>query len=326
MTVIATDIGGTHARLALVENAGLGHPEKIAAADFATFPAALDSWCAKHGQKNGGKLLIATAAQPATDGVWRFLNGSNPWVIDSKVLARAGWQVEILVNDFAASARGALTLPPSSLTIMREGRGTDGAGKAILGPGTGLGMAYMTSFGERWRVQETFGGHMLAAALTDEQFTVIKTIRELRGAKPDVVPEDLASGRALPNLYKAVCVLNGRAPADITADEILAKANSPDARQVIQQVLRLFHEFLGLFAHNVVVTTHAFAGVYLDGGVIQRLYAAKLFDRESFERGFMPAMVPTVHAALNATPVWLINDPFVALRGLVDMMDNDPHA
>lgn len=326
MTIIATDIGGTHARLALVENGTIRQPEKLAAAEFPTFPAALESWCVKHKQKSGGKLLIATAAQPGTDGVWRFLNGGNSWIIDSKALGKAGWQVEILVNDFAASAHGALTLPSSSLTALREGRGTDGAGKVILGPGTGLGMAYMMPFGNKWRVQETFGGHMLAAALTDEQFTVIKTIRGLRGGKPDVVPEDLASGRALPNLYKAVCVINGRTPADITADEILANANSPDARQVIHQVLRLFHEFLGLFAHNVVVTTHAFAGVYLDGGVIQRLYAAKLFDRESFEKGFVPAMVPTVRAALAATPVWLINDPFVALRGLADMMDNDLHA
>jgi glucokinase len=326
MTVIATDIGGTHARLAVVENGKIGQPEKMAAAESPTLPAALESWCVKRKQKCGGKLLIATAAQPGTDGVWRFLNGSNPWIIDSKALGKAGWQVDILVNDFAASARGALTLPSSSLTVLREGRGTDGTGKAILGPGTGLGMAYMTPAGERWRVQETFGGHMLAAAKTDEQFAVIKAIRELRGGKPDVVPEDLASGRALPNLYNAVCLINGRTPADITADEILTNANSPDSRQVIHHVLRLFHEFLGLFAHNVVVTTHAFAGVYLDGGVIQRLHAAKLFDHESFNKGFIPAMVPTVRAALEATPAWLVNDPFVALRGLADMMDNDPHA
>jgi glucokinase len=174
----------------------------------------------------------------------------------------------------------------------------------------------------RWRVQETFGGHMLAAALTDEQFQIIKHVRELRGNKGDVVPEDLASGRALPNLYQAVCLLNRQRPQALSADEILANA----AKDMPRQALRLFHEFLGLFAHNVAVTANAFDGIYLDGGVIQRIFAAGLFNRESFGKFFAPAMVPVVKAALESTPVWLVRDPFVALRGLALMVDNNTHA
>jgi glucokinase len=323
MTTVAADIGGTHARFAFIEDGALGAPEKQAVRDFPGLIPALASWCARYNRKAEGELLIATAAQPGADGVWRFLNGNNPWVVDRKALLKAGWHLKILVNDFAASAHGAVRLPADSLAVLRPGSGQTGANRAILGPGTGLGMAFMIPLADgRWHVQETFGGHMLAAALTDEQTQIIKFVRELREGRTEVVPEDLASGRALPGLYQAVCLLNKQRPQLATADEILADAGKDMPRQAV----RLFHEFLGLFAHNVAVTTNSFGGIYLDGGVVQRLHEKNLFDRAAFERFFIPAVVPSVHAALAATPVWLVRDPFVALRGLAEMVDNNRHA
>lgn len=324
MTVVAADIGGTHARFALVRDGGIHHSEKLEAARFATLADALATYCTGHGLKPGGTVLIAAAARAEPDGIWRFLNGPNArpggWVIDRAALKNAGWDVSILVNDFAASAQGAPTLDPADLTVLKPGAGMPGAPRAILGPGTGLGMALLFPQQKGWRVQETFGGHMLAAAATEEQADILARVRA--ATSMTVVPETLVSGRGLPALYRAVCARNNRASHLSSADELLAHTDDAD----VKDTLRLFHEFLGLFAHNVAVTAHAFDGIYLDGGVIQRLHEAGLYDAAAFDRALTVAAADSVARALAQTPVWLVRDPFVALRGLAVMAAGDAHA
>ena len=312
MTVILADIGGTHARFACLEKGGIAEPQKYAASAFPALADALMAYCAAHGKKPKGKIRIAAAARNHGD-TWRFLNG-NPWIIDPKALAKAGWKLELIVNDFAASARGALALTDDQLITLKQGVGATGAARAILGPGTGLGLAYLIPAKKGWHVQETFGGHMLATARTEEQFRILRTVGNLRG-NDAVVFEDVVSGRGLPLLYRAVCAEKSLPSKHDTAESLIADAQDT----AVRETLRLFYEFLGLFAHNAAVSGHAIGGLYLDGGMIQRLHTANLYDAASFERFFVPDVAPTVKAALAATPVWLIRDPFVALRGLAAM-------
>ena len=84
--------------------------------------------------------------------------------------------------------------------------------------------------------------------------------------------------------------------------------------------LRLFHEFLGLFAHNALVTGHAFGGVYLDGGLTQHLAAQGAFDRETFLAYMTLQAAEVVQDKIDSTPVFIINDPFVALQGLSELV------
>jgi len=185
-----------------------------------------------------------------------------------------------------------------------------------LGPGTGLGLAYVIPVARGgWHVQETFGGHMVAASLNDEQAAIIATLRADGHA---VVYEDLASGRGLPALYRAVCKAAKTKPIYGDTAEIFENAKDKHVRTT----LRLFHEFLGLFAHNAAVTGHAFGGLYLDGGVIQKIYEGGLFDSDAFVRGLIPECVPVVKKALQDVPVYLVNDPFIALRGLAELYKN----
>ncbi len=312
MTVIGADIGGTHARFAVLENGAARSIERTEVAASSGLTTALAEYYRRQGRKPGGRLALAVAARPGADGIWHFHN-NNPWRIDPAALRQAGWDVEILMNDFEASAHGALTLDRDQLAVLRAGSGTSGCPRAILGPGTGLGLAFALPLpGGGWHVQQTVGGHMVAAALTEEQHTIMKLVQRLRGGAGAVVYEDMVSGRGLPVLYRAVCQYQGLEPrfADVAA--LFGGADDPAARIT----LRLFHEFLGLFAHNTAVTGHAFGGLYLDGGVIQNLQGAGLFDAAAFEAFFAPDVVPPVKDLLQATPVWLVRDAYVALRGL----------
>jgi len=309
MVTVLADIGGTHARFAVLEKGEIKNPKRLSVEDFPEIQLALQSYHDKP-----CTLMLATAAQPDDRNKWRITNNKK-WVIDPALLNDRGWNVEILINDFAASARGALA--SNQLVVLREGRADDQSPRAIIGPGTGLGLAYMTPLPDKkYHIQETFGGHMAVTAQTEEQWAIVRLVQKLHGEDHAVIYEDVASGRALPVLYRAVCMCNGSEPALLLdAKTILSCVDDVH----IRQTLRLFHEFLGLFAHNAAVTNHAFGGLYIDGGMTHRLYEAGLFDFESFEKFMTLNVTPIVKEKLKSTPVLILNDPFAALRGLAEM-------
>jgi glucokinase len=312
MTDVLADIGGTHVRFARLRDGALHAPRKIRAGDHESLEDALAAYCAETGDAPGGGLLLALAANPDANGVWTFGN-HNRWAIDPALLARAGWRVAQIVNDFAASARGALELAGDQRIVLRAGAELPHEARAIMGPGTGLGLGFMIPLpGGAWHIHRTKGGHMLAATLTDEQHEIIRLAAALRGHSYAPVPEDAVSGRGLPFLYRAVCQRNGREPR-FSGERVWEHAGQDaDARDT----MRLFHEFFGLFAHNAIVTGSAWGGIYLDGGLFNRLREDGLFDLETFHKFMAIDMVPAVRRMLDAVPVYAVNDPFIALRGL----------
>ena len=306
MTALLTDIGGTHMRIARDADGVLTAPEKFAVADFPSLPAILDRYCAVHDLTPGGTVRIATAANPWPDGMWHFTNNETI-TLDPAAFTRAGWAVAALTDDFLASAHG---IGDAATATLRAGEVRTDAPSVLLGPGTGLGLAYLVPTPGGRHVQQTFGGHMLATAATAEQRQVLDAIAALRGAAV-AVPEDVASGRGLATLQGAVRDLRGESGQDMTLTQLM-QSDAP----VAQDTLRLFHEFLGLFAHHAILTLHAFGGLYLDGGVLQALRRHGKFDFAGFVRYLDLDVAPVVRAALAATPIHAVADPYIALRGL----------
>ncbi|MGB4058406.1 MAG: glucokinase, partial [Alphaproteobacteria bacterium] len=178
---ILADIGGTYARFAVEESGAPVHIKKYAAADFATFGAALEQYRAECGIKETSELLIATAAHPDEKNIWRFVN-KNEWIIDPKVLGN----VALILNDFEASTwglKGVSTRMPS----------------VLIGPGTGLGLGYVIPGANGIHIQGTQGGHLPAAAVTDEQSRVLKAVEKVKQRNGFVVYEDVVSGPGLFN-------------------------------------------------------------------------------------------------------------------------------
>lgn len=318
MTTILADIGGTHARLALHDADGPQKAEKLKCADYPSLQDALNDYAARHNVNVGGRVLVGTAAHPDAQDVWRFQN-LNDWAIDPRALRDSGWAMPVIVNDFVASALGAVSSPRENLHAIRGGSMVRATRYVVLGPGTGLGLGYVEKLGGRWHVQETLGGHMLGACVTDEQYMIAKVVRRLRGGEMMFIHEDVCSGVGLPVLYHAVCLYNGQDVAfDTPAAIVAARHDDPCAAQA----MRLLHEFWGLFAHNALVTGHAFGGVYLDGGLTQHLVREKAFDADTFIKFMTLEPATVVREHIDATPVYAIDDPFVALKGLAVMADD----
>lgn len=322
-SIVLADIGGTHVRFGTVADDGtIQHPLRYKAEDYPSLIDILQVYCSETNRPVGGALAIASAANPESDGVWRFISlKTNRWDINPVTLEQAGWSVRLLTKDFTASAFGAVTAEKGGAQLLYAGSPAEETGRVILGPGTGLGLTYLFPLENgRWYNQPRsgghYGGHMLATALTDEQHEILKLVGKIRGGERVVIFEDVASGWGLPLLYKAICQLQSHKVAHQTGEAIVGH---PDDLAV-RETLRLFHEFLGLFAHNAIVTGHAYSGLYLEGGLLLRLNNLGLFDVQSFLRFIHLPLVPIVEDSLRGVPIWLVTDPFVALKGLKEMV------
>ena len=303
MMAILCDIGGTYARVAKADGGALRDVQKFAAADFASLEAALAKYSA-----GKAPLRIATAAYPDTDGRWRFVN-QNKWVIDPTALKKAGWPVEIILNDFEAATWALTDLPPAAQKTIKAAPPRPGFAKILLGPGTGLGLGYLHQTPAGFFVQRTHGGHIPAAAITDEQADVIAHL----GKNSLIVFENLVSGPGLLNLYKAQCALTGKSCAADRAQHVLDDAQSTEGKNAI----RLFTEFLGIIAATATVCGHAYGGLYLTGGMLQRLSEKNLFDAKHFLKFFVLNAVESVRHDLDQTPVCHVTEENPALLGLL---------
>ncbi len=311
MTILS-DIGGTYVRFAVYNGAGLEHIRKYEAANFDRFEDALDHYMDDVGVSDKQSLRIATAAY--LDGeIWRFVN-NNTWEINPHALEKFGWILECIINDFEAATKGLLVIDEGDVQCLREASARPGFTRCLMGPGTGLGLGYLipTEDSKGHHVQKTHGGHMPLACMTDEQWLVSQTIGQ--ASRRSVVPvfEDVVSGQGLLNIYAALCLIDGVEPIAQSAEEILSAEDS----RLKFDTLRLFHEFFGLFAAHCMITGHAYGGLYLTGGVLDRMIEASLFDFKVFEAAMNLGFAQSVKSDLSSGPIFHVKEPYLALRGL----------
>jgi glucokinase len=316
--VLLADIGGTHVRLALGDRGGLVHPKKLKASDFKGFEEAVQSYLNETKHADVRVIRAATAAWPDPAGIYTFSNLSG-WDFDPQAMRNKGYDIDRIYNDFEASSYGALSLKPEERKVLFKGNPQRNDPVIICGPGTGLGLAYaLPEAGGGWRVQATFGAHMLPGAHTDEQAAILAAARKLGTFKEGIKAEHMASGRGLPLLHRAVCNVHGLPVEGDTAEQILAAAS----RESVRATLNAFHQFLGIFIHNAVVTTQGYGGVYLNGGMIDRLVEKNLFNFDMIHQSMMVPLIEYIDHIMKAVPVYYVSDPFLALKGLLEVKNS----
>lgn len=305
MTKCVVDIGGTYIRLALSHDGERfsEDPKKIRTDQFSSVEEALIYFVR---QEQCDPLSI-------TD-IMIAKSGRNHWLVEQEKI-RSTFAVSriVKVNDFAANALG--LIHADSNDVLHIG-GTKivpdhDLSMAVIGSGTGLGLAYITP---TKYVQRTHGGHMLPALRTVEQIELFQELQQFKTDKTAPIYEDALSGDGILNIYK---ILSARHHLDCeytdTNHLIDAGRNNP----LVQQTLKYYHEFLGLFAHQTLAFGGSYGGLYLTGGVTDRLIGADLFDKDVFFANLYQDNVPIVAHDVKSTPVLWVKDEFISLRGLL---------
>ncbi|SDJ76370.1 glucokinase [Nonomuraea jiangxiensis] len=292
---LVADIGGTNARFGLVTTPG-ARPSNVAVlhgSDYETLPEAVAAYLAEHaGGVRPGAACLALAG-PIDGDHYRLTNST--WAGSARDL---GVPYAMLLNDFAALAVSLPHLDADDLVSL--GGPAPGHGvKAVLGPGTGLGVGGLVPTEHGWTPIPGEGGHVTVPAVEPREQEIVRVLQEQGPAH--VVAEHVLSGPGLERLYRALAQVNGVAAPGLTASDIVAKLDDPLCAETVD----VFCGMLGCFAGNVALTLGARGGVYLGGGVLPRI--VERVRTSSFRPRFaanpdMPGYLADIGTALIVAP------------------------
>ncbi len=294
--ILAADIGGTNSRFAhftFDRNGELSLVESqwIETATSSSFSHLLEL-LAQSGFSQplaDYDVTVLAVAGPVVEGVY-----SNPpniqWDIDTSNSARDfGIKRCFLINDFAAQAYACRSPIIESARQVVDGTIDSTATLAVIGAGTGLGMAALTPDGSGGFVaMPSEGGHGTFPFETPKEFEFMQFIlNEL--SVPYVEAEFVVSGRGLSIIHQ---FLTGErlSPAEVGA------GLSPDSKTLAWAAC-----FFGRISRNFALQVLARGGVYIAGGVAAKLPA--LVTHTEFASQFYNSK--TMRATLEQIPVFL---------------------
>ena len=203
-SVLVGDVGATNARFALVSNGNLNAISTFEVAKFGQFADVLAIFLKEHCSQTQIHQAFLAIAGPVIDERVPLTNSS--WVIDAGELQTGfGLQVRI-VNDFEAVALSLPSLTSTDLAQIGGGRPEAGAPMAVLGPGSGLGVACLIDHSERRVVIASEGGHATLAPTCEQEDHIMAHLRKRFG---HVSAERAISGSGLENIYQAMTVSGG---------------------------------------------------------------------------------------------------------------------
>ncbi len=191
-----------------------------------------------------------------------------PWAFSLEATrAELGVDRLLAINDFVAQALAIPELDGGDVVKLGGGDAVDDRPIAVIGPGTGLGVAGLLKVGDRYRPIASEGGHVAFAPKDEVEIGVLRLLRRRFG---HVSNERLLSGPGLGNFAKALAELEDQELAIDRPSQVVARAADRQCPICIDAVRR-FCTLLGAAAGDLALSYGARGGVYLTGGMISHL-------------------------------------------------------
>lgn len=286
MIVLAGDIGGTHSRMQVVEFVDDSFKVlKVAHylnTNYSSLVDVIDVFLLENAIDRGQVESACVAVPgPIVGGTVKFTN--IPWVIDVDDIKRK-LQIEkaALINDFSAIGYGLETLKEADVHVIQDVKPREGAIKAFIGAGTGLGVGFMSQKNGYYNVYPTEGGHVDFAPTDDVQIELLKYLRKKYHR---VSFERVLSGQGLINIYHFVrdnrifgeeentalrfIIESKKKGTDIAAavSEYAIKHKDIMAMRAMDIFIRVYGAAVG----NLALTTLPYGGLFIVGGIAPKL-------------------------------------------------------
>ena len=271
----------------------------------------------------GVHAACLAVAGPIENNILRATN--LPWTIDGRVLAtHLGIDRVTLVNDFFAAALGAVAVEPQWLAPLGGTPGARHGPIAVLGAGTGLGVAFLlwSNSTDRYQVVPSEAGHVDFAPRTPLEAGLLQFLIHKYGR---VSCERVLCGRGLVDVVHVPLARAGLQGPHSPRDHGRAGRRGAQPRSggrhlglamagtdpICEMSLALFCSVLGAVAGNLALAILASGGVYVAGGIAPRLipYVQNGIFREAFDsKG-------RLHTMVERFPAFVVTHPQVGLVG-----------
>lgn len=314
MISLIADIGATNARFALTDGDGAFRDVQVLQCSAYPTVAEAAAYYLKGMNAVADKGFFSIAA-PLTGG-------------DQVSMTNHGWSFSIadtaaslnlsqldVVNDFTAIALGVPHLAEGrDYHNVGPGVRQKGAPIALIGPGTGLGVAGIVfDVGGAPIVVPSEGGHVTLPVQTEREYNIVAWL--LQNKYSHVSAERVVSGKGLINLYLAICGLDDATPLYTAPADIMAagmKAACPQSAEAVD----LFCHWLGTVAGNLALSYGAFGGVFIAGGIVPSM--GPFFAQSRFRESFLAK--GRYRAYLDRIATSVITHPQPGLAGLASKL------
>lgn len=320
---LAGDIGGTKSVLALF-SAELGPRRPIVetlfqSREFDSLQEIVVQFLSDVETHRAAGPVTAAAFGLAGPVIGRKVKITNlEWTVERGALAEDmkldAKQVRLL-NDLEATANAVPQLLAEDIQTLNTGVPVEHAPIAVLAPGTGLGQAYLTWDGTRYRPYASEGGHVDFAPCDQLQLELLNYLYQ---EYDHVSFERVVSGIGIPSIYRFLKD-TGRAEEPDALAVALSQADDPTPVimshtrdfTICQQTLDVFVAILGAKSGNVALSLMSRGGVYLGGGIPPRILPSLPTDDflgPFCSKGRFSDMMAEI-------PVHVITNPKTALLG-----------
>ncbi|MGH7384301.1 MAG: glucokinase [Candidatus Rokuibacteriota bacterium] len=315
--ILAGDIGGTNARLALFERAGA----RLRTIVSRKYPSRRHSSLEEIVERFLGEVeapierACFAVAGPASDG--RVVATNLAWIVDAGRLARAMRLDSVdLINDLEAIAHGLGDLEDSDLAVLHPGRPGSEGNRAIIAAGTGLGQAGAYWDGNRHHPFACEGGHGDFGPRTAAEGELLAYLL----AKYDRVSyERVVSGSGLHEIYRFLRDSGGgpeppwltRELAEEPPPAVISRAALEGRSDLCRDALNRFVSIYGAEAGNLALKMMARGGIWIGGGIAPKILprlGGSTFVEAFLAKGRMQPLLETI-------PVRLILNEGVGLLG-----------
>ena len=332
---------------------------KLKTIDYESLEASLKKYLSLIDNNNYPEIAILGIPGPVQDNSimklpniphWKSENGENL----GKILNIKKF---LFLNDFACNSYGIQTnlLLDEDYIIINEGNPKENGAKAIIGPGTGLGMGFLikNKNDKYYTLGNSEGGHQSFSRKNKKFFELAEFVKKEYNLKY-VTIENICSGQGMVPLYKFLLKkekeekniddlsnidrekslaekvdnfndYSNKKLRDELSNEITQKGVKGECK-LSRKVIELFIEILADAASDLSLMTMPSNGVYLLGGIS---VAIEPFIKQN--NLFMQHFVDKDHSfLLKSFPVYLIKNPNIgmigaseAARRLLEMLEDE---
>lgn len=305
---LAADIGGTHARLALVCARDDGHVDVLdeqtyACAAFPGLAPIVADFLSGRGGVDDAAIGCAGLRRGET-----IISLNLPWAVSLPEIRALGIARAAAVNDFVAVAHASQCMGARDGVLLTPDAAPAEPGPVlVVGPGTGFGAALRVPVEDaRWLVLPSEAGQVSLAPGNARERAVLA---QLQGSAGYVSAEQVVSGPGLLRLYRTLCTLGGAEPGhDAPAAVAAAAARGGDA--LAAEAVAIFCAAFGSLLADTVLVTGA-TRVFVAGGIVPKilpLLRASDFVARFLDKGAM-------RQVLERVPVRLIDHPYKGVIG-----------
>ena len=298
------DIGGTNARFAIAEPGK--DPYDVRKLPVTQYPGLVE---AVEDYLSGAPMVeeaVLAVAGPVLGDEVAFSNSAWQFSIDG-VRRWLGLCKMVVINDLVAQALSVAAVPPDEIGSLKSGTRDPRRPTLVIGPGTGLGAAFLLNNAGTLVGLPSEAGHATFAPMDRVQAEILS---HLMGQYPHVPVERLLSGSGLLAIATTLAKMNGQIidlhdPRDVSARA--AAADCPTCREAI----RIFSSILGSTAGNLALTLLTGGGVIITGGLCRGL--RPLWNVEALTQAFIGKGL--FKSYLDGIPIDQILRPHAGLLG-----------